>query len=65
MSVLVILFMLFDAGIKLVPLDIVTESSRQLGLPASTAFARGLGLVGLGCTALYAYPRTAILGAIC
>ena len=27
-------------------------------------FARGLGLLGLVCTALYAWPRTAVLGAI-
>jgi hypothetical protein len=63
-SLLVVLFMLFDSGIKLVPLDIVTETSRQLGLPTSAAFARGLGITGLACTLLYAVPRTSILGAI-
>ena len=26
--------------------------------------ARGLGILGLVCTALYAYPRTSVLGAI-
>lgn len=63
-SGLVILFMAFDGSIKLIPLDVVTESSSQLGLPASDTFARGLGLVGLICTALYVFPRTAVLGAI-
>jgi hypothetical protein len=43
MSGLVILFLLFDASIKLVPLDIVTETSAQLGLPTDEAFARMLG----------------------
>jgi hypothetical protein len=64
LSALVVLFMLFDGAIKLVPLEAVTEASRQLGLPTSAAFSRGLGLVGLTCTALYAFPRTAIFGAI-
>jgi hypothetical protein len=64
LSGLVILFMLFDGGIKLVPLEVVTETSAQLGLPTSANFARGLGVVGLACTALYAFPRTSVLGAI-
>jgi hypothetical protein len=64
MSGLVILFLLFDAGIKLVPLDIVTEASAQLGLPTDAAFARTLGILTLVGVALYAIPRTSILGAI-
>jgi hypothetical protein len=64
LSGLVVLFMLFDGGIKLVPIDAVTESATQLGLPATAGFARGLGILGLICTALYVYPRTAVLGAI-
>jgi hypothetical protein len=64
LSGVVILFMLLDGGMKLVPLDVVTEASAQLGLPTSATFARGLGLLGLLCTALYAFPRTSVLGAI-
>jgi hypothetical protein len=64
LSALVILFMAFDGGIKLVPLDIVVETTAQLGYPASETLARGLGILGLFCTALYAYPRTSVLGAI-
>jgi hypothetical protein len=64
MSGLVIAFMLFDAGMKLVPLDIVIKSTAELGYPPSPDFARGLGIVALVCTALYAFPRTAMLGAI-
>jgi DoxX-like family len=64
LSGLVILFMLFDGGIKLVPLDVVVETNAELGYPANANLARGLGILGLVCTALYAFPRTSVLGAI-
>jgi DoxX-like family len=64
LSGLVIAFMLFDGGIKLVPLDVVITATAELGYPASVGLARGLGILGLVCTALYAYPRTSVLGAI-
>ena len=64
LSGLVILFMLFDGIIKLVPLDIVIETTAQLGYPASASLARALGVLGLVCTVLYAVPRTSLLGAI-
>ncbi len=62
MSGIVILFLIFDGGIKLIPLDIVLETSRQLGIPEN--LARTLGVLTLLGTALYAFPRTSILGAI-
>ncbi len=62
MSGLIIAFMLFDGAIKLVPLEIVITTGNELGLPANVA--RTLGVIGLTCTVLYAYPRTSILGAI-
>jgi len=64
MSGLVVAFMLFDGGMKLVPMEVVTEASAELGYPATAELARTLGVLGLLCTALYAYPRTALLGAI-
>jgi len=64
LSGLVIAFMLFDGAIKLPPLPIVTESMGHLGFFATPELARGLGILGLVCTLLYAWPRTAILGAI-
>ncbi len=64
LSGLVIAFMLFDGGIKLAPMDIVTETMGQLGWPTSPNLARGLGVLALACTALYAFPRTSVLGAI-
>lgn len=64
MSGLVIAFMLFDGSIKLIPMDVVLETHTMLGYPATVELARALGLLGLICTALYAYPRTAVLGAV-
>jgi hypothetical protein len=64
MSGLVIVFLLVDGAIKLVPLDIVTETSAQLGLPATVAMARTLGILTIVSTLLYAIPRTSVLGAI-
>ena len=64
LSGLAILFLLFDGLIKLPPLEIVTTTSSEMGLPATESFARFLGVVTLACTALYAWPRTALLGAV-
>jgi hypothetical protein len=64
MSGLVIAFMLLDGGMKLVPLDEVIKATAELGYPPTIALARGLGVIGLLCTVLYAVPRTAVLGAI-
>jgi hypothetical protein len=62
MSGLVILFLLFDGAIKLIPLDIVTETSAQLGIPVH--LARTLGVLTLAGALLYAMPQTSVLGAI-
>lgn len=64
MSGLVIAFMLFDSSMKLAAMDVVLKSSAELGYPATAEFARGLGIIALICTALYAWPRTATLGAV-
>lgn len=64
LSAVVVLFMIFDGVIKLPPLDIVTQTMAQLGWPADNGTARLLGIVGLISTALYALPRTSVLGAI-
>jgi len=61
-SGLVVAFLLFDGAIKLVPLDVVITTSQELGIP--TQLARTLGVLTLTCTLLYAFPRTAVLGAI-
>lgn len=64
LSGLVILFLLFDGGIKLVPLEIVTQTSGEIGLPTDPSFARLLGILTLIGVVLYAIPQTAVLGAI-
>ncbi len=63
-SALVVLFLIFDSVIKLVPLPIVPETMRELGYPSTVEMARGLGVLLLICTALYVWPRTALLGAV-
>lgn len=63
-SGLLILFLLFDAIIKLVPLDVVKLTMGELGWPTDAATARTLGVLTLACTVLYAIPRTSALGAI-
>ena len=64
MSGLVILFLLMDGAIKMVPIQPVTDSLKELGYPTSDSFARLLGIIVLIGMALYAWPRTAVLGAI-
>lgn len=64
LSGLAIAFLLFDAGIKIAGLPIVSETTIQLGWTGDVGFWRGMGVLLLACTALYAWPRTALLGAI-
>lgn len=64
LSAVVVLFMIFDGVIKLPPLEIVTQTMVQLGWPADANVSRMLGIIGLVSTALYALPRTSVLGAI-
>ncbi|HSS22644.1 MAG TPA: DoxX family protein [Pyrinomonadaceae bacterium] len=62
LSVLLGLFLVFDAVVKLVKPPFVVEVNAQLGYPEGVIV--GLGVVLLVCTVLYLIPRTAILGAI-
>ncbi len=64
LSGLVIAFMLFDGIIKLPPLAIVGQTMLELGWSDSATAARTVGVIALTCTALYAWPRTSVLGAI-
>jgi xanthine/uracil permease len=62
LSALVVLFLAFDGIGKVMHVAPVLEATARLGYPESTVTAIGvLALVG---TALYAIPRTALLGAI-
>jgi hypothetical protein len=62
LSGIVTLFLLFDSVLKFLPLDVVAETSQQLGIPVQ--LAPMLGVILLVCTLLYAWPRTALLGAV-
>jgi hypothetical protein len=64
LSGLAIAFLVFDAGIKIAQLEVVGTTGVELGWTGDLAFWRNLGLLLLGCTALYAWPRTALLGAV-
>ena len=61
---LVALFLLLDAGMKLVPLSQVTDTMRALGFADSAGLSQGLGVLMLVITALHVIPRTAALGAV-
>jgi hypothetical protein len=61
-SILVILFLTFDAVIKLMRIAPVLQAFAKLGF--SDSFAVPIGVLLLVCTAIYAIPRTSILGAI-
>lgn len=65
LSGLVILFLLFDAGLKLAaPETAIEYSPPGLGWPLDVPTMTMLGLLLLIPTLLYIWPRTAILGAI-
>ena len=64
LSGLVILFLLMDAGMKLVPIQPVIDTMKLLGWPADPALMRLLGVLTLVPTLLYLWRRTALIGAI-
>ena len=64
LSGLAILFFVMDAGGKLIAPEAMIAHTPPLGLPADAAFYRLLGGILALCTALHAWPRTALLGAV-
>jgi hypothetical protein len=62
LSALAVLFLTFDGAAKVAKLQPVIEATQQLGYPESSI--RPLGVVLLGCLALYLVRRTAVLGAV-
>jgi hypothetical protein len=61
-SAAAVLFLLFDATIKLMVIPPVVEAFTRLGFPVG--LARGIGTLELTCLIVYLIPRTAIPGAI-
>jgi DoxX-like protein len=62
LSGLVVLFLIPDGIIKFIKPAPVVDAFAHLGLPLS--LANTIGILLLVCTAIYAFPRTAVLGAI-
>jgi DoxX-like family len=61
-SGLVVLFLLFDGAMKILDLAVVRSALAELGYGGSLAV--GLGVLTVGLTLLYAWPRTSLLGAV-
>ena len=59
---LAVAFMVFDGVIHVLRPAPVVEAFAQLGVPIGISV--GIGIVELVCTALYAVPRTAVIGAL-
>ena len=62
MTALFTLFMIFDAGIKLLQLDVVAKALAELGYQADLGFM--IGVIEASLLILYLYLRTAVLGAV-
>lgn len=59
---IVIAFLVLDGTMKVLKLPVVLEASASLGWPLATA--RPLGIILLSVTALYAIPKTRLIGAL-
>ena len=64
LSSLAVLVLAADAVGKLFAPEMMIANSPPLGLPAEPAFHRMLGGILAICALLYAWPRSAILGAV-
>ncbi len=64
LSALVVAFLVMDGAMKLVPVQVVIDTMKEIGWPTDIGTVRGVGVILLASTALYAFPRTAIIGAI-
>jgi len=62
LSGLAVLFLAFDASIKLTRLPMAIEGTTDLGYPAAVVLP--LGLIQVVCLVVYLIPRTSVLGAI-
>ena len=59
---LVVLFLLFDAVIKVLKLSVAVEGTTTLGYPESVIVP--LGILQLICLVIYLLPQTSVLGAV-
>ena len=61
-TLLVGLFLLFDAAGKLMMPVFVVDAFTRLGIPAGIGFT--IGIILTACTVIYLIPRTAVFGAV-
>jgi hypothetical protein len=64
LSGMAIAFLVLDGVMKLVQPQVVIDATREIGWPVDPMTLAALGLILLAAIALYAFPRTAVLGAI-
>ena len=62
MSGFAVLFLTFDAAIKVLELPMAVTGTTDLGYPASVVLT--LGLIQVACLVAYLIPRTSVLGAV-
>lgn len=62
LAVWLVLFLAFDAGVKVLKWNVAVEGTTRLGYPEHLVVI--LGIVELVCLIAYVIPRTAIVGAI-
>ena len=62
LTVLAVLFLLFDAAGKLAKPAPVVKAFAEMGYPIGLAIP--IGVILLVCTVLYAVPRTSVIGAV-
>jgi DoxX-like family len=62
LTTIAVLFLAFDAAVKLMRLPVAVEGTKQLGYPESIVLV--LGIIQAIALILYLIPRTAIFGAI-
>src|SRR5262245_35534097 len=58
----VVLFLAFDAVVKVLKLNVAVEATTRVGYPEDVIVA--LGIVELVCLVAYVVPRTSIAGAV-
>jgi hypothetical protein len=62
LSGLAVLFLMFDAAVKVLKLGPAIEATTQLGYPESVIVP--LGLIEIVCVIVYLIPRTSVLGVV-
>ena len=62
LSGLAVLFLIFDASVKILRSPFAIEATMQLGYPESVVVM--LGLIQIACLIVYLIPNTSVLGTI-